>query len=179
MSAMPGSTSTPSRNRRVQPQVISSMNDVCPRRVAGKGICDGGACDHGAEVHGCGDRRSVAVQQPGGIDGRQVHAPHRADELLCAVPAGRQRGVEKSSGGVGDRFAHRDPTVDQVTEGLGHEVHVAGPVQRTGVIVDEAAEVIGEPARCADVVQTGPHVHPDLGGAAQHLAVVLDRRSIV
>ena len=77
------------------------------------------------------------------------------------------------------RLVDRLPPEHEVAERLADPVDVAGPVVGTGPLVEEAAQVVAEPARQREVVQARPDADAGVARRAQHGRVVLDRVGVV
>ncbi len=87
---------------------------------------------------------------------------------------GREGAVQPAQRGVGHRLVDGLPPEHEVAEGLRHPVDVTGPVVAAGLVVQEAAEVVGEPAREREVVEAHPHRQAGVVRGLEHRAVVLD-----
>ncbi len=177
--ARPGTASTPSRSARSPHHAMSSsratLRSASSRSPGSRPRTAGYS---GITLWIVATGASPAVQQPPGLVVGQVDGLERLGELAGVAVAGRMDPPSEAGQGVERRLVDRLPARHEVAEGLGHPVDVALPVH-AGLGFDEAALVLGEPARQREVVQAGPHVDPGVAGGAQHLGVVLDRSAVV
>ena len=99
---------------------------------------------------------------------------------VTRIGATRRHGTEEESAGrVGEGLVHRLPPGDEVPEGLRHPVHVPWPEVAEAPVVEEPAEVVGEPPGQGEVVQAHPEVEAGVATGGEDLAVVLDGSRVV
>ena len=117
-----------------------------------------------------GVRRSRAASAPAWCIVRE----HAATASRAVAVAGRDGAEQVAAEGVEGRLVDRLPAGHQVAEGLGHPVDVAAPEQPALLVVAEAVEVVGEPARQREVVEAHPDRQAGVAPRLEDRAVALD-----
>jgi hypothetical protein len=149
-----------------------------PQRVQLRSGRGRGGCVIGLEHReerldgGRGGRR--CAQEAGGVRARLVHRAEHADGLLPVAVSGGDGPEQVPAEGVEGRFVDRLPPSHQVAEGLADPVDVAAPQQPARLVVSEAVEVVGEPARKGEVVEAHPDREARFTTGLEDGAVALD-----
>ena len=121
-----------------------------------------------------GRRRRRRAQEAGGVGAGLVHRAEHAYGLATVAVAGRDGAEQVPADGVEGRLVDRLPPRHQVAEGLAHPVDVAAPEQAPLLVVAEAVEVVGEPAREREVVEAHPDREAGVAAGLEDGAVALD-----
>lgn len=123
-------------------------------------------------------RLSAAAQHLPRLVVGQVGGRQHVGRLGQVRPSGRVRTEQPAAQRVGVRFVDGFPAEHEVSEGLGQEFDVAGPVVRARPLVPEAAPG-AEPGGEGEVVGRDPHLQPGVAPRLQHGAVALDLGGVV